>query len=95
MSQMCFNKASVCIPLQKKESDEEESKEVAVEEGDQTGDSGMESGSGSVQHGTISQWREAIKKPPPGNNSISYQHLKFFYLLLQNSMRCDCFFCRT
>ncbi|CAI8020812.1 hypothetical protein GBAR_LOCUS12410 [Geodia barretti] len=26
---------------------------------------GMESGSGSVQHGTISQWREAIKKPPP------------------------------
>jgi hypothetical protein len=65
MSQMCFNKASVCIPQQKKESDEEESKEVAVEEGDQTGDSGMESGSGSVQHGTISQWREAIKKPPP------------------------------
>jgi hypothetical protein len=65
MSQMCFNKASVCIPLQKKESDEEESKEVSVEEGDQTGDSGMESGSGSVQHGTISQWREAIKNPPP------------------------------
>ena len=73
MSQMCFNKPSVCIPLQKKES-EEELKQVAMEEGDQTGDSGMESGSGSVQHGTITEWREAIQNPPPRPLSSGKTH---------------------
>ena len=54
----------MCVPMQKRES-EEEVKQVAVEEGDPAGDSGMESGSGSVQHGTIAEWKEAIRNPPP------------------------------
>ena len=37
-----------------------------AEESDQTGDSGMGSGSGATKYGTITEWKEAIQNPPPG-----------------------------
>ena len=36
------------------------------DESDQTGDSGMGSGSGATKYGTIKEWKEAIQNPPPG-----------------------------
>ena len=35
-------------------------------ENDQTGDSGMGSGSGSGQYGAVNEWKRAIRHPPPG-----------------------------
>ena len=37
-----------------------------INAGDQTGDSGMGSGSGATKYGTIAEWKEAIQNPPPG-----------------------------
>ena len=64
-SQMCYATAPVCVRIQKRLS--EDGQEVALEEGDPN-DSGMESGSGSVQHGTLSEMREAMQNPPPGES---------------------------
>lgn len=36
------------------------------EEEDHTGDSGMDTGSGSSGCGNVHTWRQAIKNPPPG-----------------------------
>ena len=52
----------MCVCLQKKLS-EEEIKEV-TEESDQTGDSGMETGSGTTEYGTVEEYKSAIKNPP-------------------------------
>ena len=47
----------MCVHPQKKLSDEEEND-------DQTGDSGMGTGSGAAQYGTVEEWKGAIKNPP-------------------------------
>jgi hypothetical protein len=39
---------------------------VATEEEDQTGDSGMGTGSGTTSYGTIEEWKGSIQNPPPG-----------------------------
>ena len=36
------------------------------EEGDQTGDSGIGTGSGTTRYGTVAEWKKAIQNPPPG-----------------------------
>jgi hypothetical protein len=38
---------------------------VATEEEDQTGDSGMGTGSGTTSYGTIEEWKGSIQNPPP------------------------------
>ena len=43
------------------------------EEDDQTGDSGMESGSGATKYGTIEEWKKAIQNPPPDTHEHCYQ----------------------
>ena len=40
--------------------------EAATEERDFTGDSGIETGSGTTKYGTIEEWKESIQNPPPG-----------------------------
>ena len=52
------------MPLQRKLSDEE--KPVMMEENDQTGDSGMGTGSGASKYGSLEEWKQAMKNPPPG-----------------------------
>ena len=42
-----------------------------AEESDQTGDSGMGSGSGTTKYGSIKEWKEAIQNPPPGISIIA------------------------
>ena len=43
--------------------------EAVVEENDQTGDSGMGTGSGSANYGTCEVWKNAMNNPPPGINT--------------------------
>ena len=38
----------------------------AEEEGDQTGDSGKGTGSGTTKYGNIEEWKKGIQNPPPG-----------------------------
>lgn len=40
--------------------------EVAIEEDDQTGDSGMGTGSGTGQYEALDEWKGALQNPPPG-----------------------------
>jgi hypothetical protein len=51
---------------------EKEGLQVSVEESDQTGDSGIESGSGSVRHGTVAEWKGWIQNPPPENTKSDH-----------------------
>ena len=53
---MCCPISSVCIMKVDERADES----------DQTGDSGMGTGSGATKYGTIEEWKEAIQNPPPG-----------------------------
>ena len=43
------------------------------EEGDQTGDSGIGTGSGATKYGTVEEWKEAIQNPPPDTHEHHYQ----------------------
>ena len=49
--------------------------EVAIEEQDCTGDSGMGTGSGSDQYGGLEEWKNAMQDPPP-ESEHSYQPLR-------------------
>lgn len=50
--------------------------EEAVEEQDCTGDSGMGTGSGSGQYGSLEEWKDAMQHPPPEKPEHSYQPLR-------------------
>ena len=72
---MCCPISSVCIMKV----------DGCADENDQTGDSGMGSGSGTTKYGTVEQWKEAIQNPPPGVyifllllNSVNFEWLFFF-----------------
>ena len=58
-SEMCCHTSSVYMRSQM-------GLETATEESDQTGDSGMGTGSGTTLYGTIEEWKESIQNPPPG-----------------------------
>ena len=60
-SEMCRPTSSVCM-LSQMGADET----ATEEEGDQTGDSGMGTGSGTTKYGTIEEWKKGIQNPPPG-----------------------------
>ena len=54
---------------------QDNSSEVAIEEQDCTGDSGMGTGSDSDQYGGLEEWKNAMQDPPP-ESEHSYQPLR-------------------